>query len=432
MGVSATEIAIEPATGPIVGSVRLPGSKSYTNRALPIAALAAGRSVIDGALFSDDTACMAGALRTLGIAMTDDAEHARFVVDGQGGQIPATRADLFVGLSGTAMRFLSAIVALGHGRYRLDGNARMRERPIGELLSGLQALGVGARSLQNNDCPPVEVLADGCRGGAVRMRGDISSQFFSALLLAAPYMRDGVDLSVEGGLVSRPYLDITADIMAAFGVSVERDGYRRFQVAPGQRYQARAYTVEPDATNASYFLAAAALTGGRVRIEGLGTHSVQGDLRFLDVLETMGCRATRGDDFVEVQGPTQLKGAELDLADINDTAPTVAALAPFCDSSVTARGLAFTRGHETDRVAAVVTELRRLGALVEEHPDGWTVQPSGLYGADIETYDDHRMAMAFSLVGLRVPGVHIQNPGCVAKTFPDFFERFTALVSGGA
>lgn len=425
-------IAIRPVRGPVVGNVRLPGSKSYTNRALPIAALAAGRSTISGALFSDDTRYMAGALRALGIGVEADEARERFIVDGLAGTIPAARADLDLGLSGTAMRFLCAIVALGHGRYRLDGTPRARQRPIAPLLAALTALGVDARSEANNGCPPVVVKADGCPGGHAHMAGDISSQYFSGLLLAAPYMRDGLELEVAGTLVSRPYLDITADILAAFGVELTRDGYERFRVAPGQRYRARDYRVEPDASNATYFLAAAALTGGRVRVEGLGRRSAQGDIHFLDTLQALGCETVWGDDFLEVHGPPRLLGADLNLADTNDTAQTVAALAPFCSGPVTLRGLEHTRHQETDRVTAVTAELRKLGARVDEHGDGWTIWPSVLHAADIETYDDHRMAMAFSLVGLRVPGLRIENPACVAKTFPDFFERFAALTDAAA
>jgi 3-phosphoshikimate 1-carboxyvinyltransferase len=417
--------------GPVVGTVELPGSKSYTNRALPIAALARGRSVISGSLFSDDTRYMAGALRALGIAVDEDVAGERFVVDGADGGIPAEQADLYLGLSGTAMRFLCVMVAIGHGSYRLDGTARARQRPIAPLLTALTDLGVAARSEDGNGCPPVLVTANGCPGGRARMAGDISSQYFSGLLLASPYMRDGLDLEVEGALVSRPYLDITLNIMADFGVAVTRDGYERFRVAPGQRYQARDYRIEPDASNATYFLAAGAPPGGRVRVDGLGRHSAQGDIQFLATLEALGCTVHWGDNNLEVQGPPQLHGAELDLADANDTAQTVAALAPFCSSPVTMRGLAHTRHQETDRVAAVTTELRKLGATVEEHADGWTIWPSTLHAADVATYDDHRMAMAFSLVGLRVPGVRLENPECVAKTFPDFFQRFAALTGTG-
>lgn len=374
---------------------------------------------------------MAGALRALGIAVEEDVAGKCFVVDGAGGQIPGTRADLYLGLSGTAMRFLCAIVALGHGSYRLDGTPRARQRPIAPLLAALTDLGVAARSEGDNGCPPVLVTADGCPGGHARMAGDISSQYFSGLLLAAPYMRDGLDLAVDGALVSRPYLDITVSIMADFGIDVARDGYERFQVAPGQHYLAREYRIEPDASNATYFLAAAAVTGGRVRVEGLGRHSAQGDIHFLDTLAALGCAVRWGDDFLEVQGPPQLHGADLDLADTNDTAQTVAVLAPFCSSPVTMRGLEHTRHQETDRVASVTAELRKLGATVEEHTDGWTIWPSTLHPADVSTYDDHRMAMAFSLVGLCVPGVRLEHPECVAKTFPDFFERFAALTGTG-
>ncbi len=429
MGATTAARAITPVRGPVRGQVRLPGSKSYTNRALPIAALAEGTSTISSALFSDDTAYMAGALRALGIDVTEDATSERFVVAGQAGGWPSTQAELFTGNSGTTTRFLTALLATGHGRYTVDGVERMHERPIGDLLGALRSLGVDVRCLQAEGYPPLEIHAAGCPGGSVRMAGGTSSQYFTALLMAAPRMRDGLTLEVAGDLVSKPYLDITIDIMQAFGVRVERSGYQCFSVAPGQQYHALDYTVEPDASNASYFLAAAALTGGRIRVQGLGKGSVQGDVAFLDCLEALGCSTVRDASFLEVQGPAQLHGATLNMADINDTSPTLAALAPFCSSPVEIRGLEHIRHQETDRVTAVTTELRRLGARVDEHRDGWTIWPSTLHAAEIATYDDHRMAMAFSLVGLRVPGVTISDPSCVAKTFPDFFQRFDALTT---
>jgi 3-phosphoshikimate 1-carboxyvinyltransferase len=426
---STTYRALTPIPHPISGIVRLPGSKSITNRALPIAALAQGVSTINGALFSDDTTYMAQALRDLGFRVEEDLPRERFTVYGQGGRISRAQANLFLGNSGTAMRFLAALTALGHGRYRLDGVERMRQRPAAPLLTALTNLGVNAISEAGTGCPPLVIEANGCPGGSTHMSGDQSSQYFSALLLAAPAMTHGLTLSVDGHLVSRPYVDITIRMMEQFGIYVEREGYQSFTVPPGQHYIAQAYTVEPDASNATYFLAIAALTGGTIRVTDLGVHSLQGDIHFLDTLAALGCTVTYADTYLEVTGPAQLHGALLDRSDMNDTAQTVAALAPFCSTPVTIRGLAHTRLQETDRVRAVAIELRKLGAHIEEYDDGWTIWPSQLHGADIATYDDHRMAMAFSLIGLRIPNVRILDPQCVTKTFPDYFERLDALIA---
>ena len=410
-------------------SLSLPGSKSFTNRALVIAAMAHGRSTIREALFSDDTHHMAEALCTLGIPVHVDEARRQFVVEGAGGRVPVAEAELFVGNAGTAARFLTAFVALGRGRYVLDGTARMRERPIQPLLDGLRGLGVQARSLLDTGCLPVEVAGSGLMGGRTWLDASQSSQFLSALLLIGPTMPRGLEVEVLGELVSRPFVDLTVSSMRAFGADVLNDGYRRLIVPPGQGYRARDYLVEPDATAASYLFAAAAITAGRVRVEGLGRHSAQGDLRFVDCLALMGCRVVRGDDYVEVAGPARLRGAEVDMRDISDTALTLAAIAPFASEPVAIRGIAHTRLQESDRVAAAATELRRLGARVEERHDGLTVYPSAesLHGAEVATYDDHRIAMSFALVGLRVPGVRIQNPACVAKTFPGFFQTLERL-----
>jgi 3-phosphoshikimate 1-carboxyvinyltransferase len=364
-------------------------------------------------------------LRALGIAVEEDADGARFVVDGLGGRFPATAADLDVGASGTAARFLTAALTLGRGRYTLDGVPRMRERPIQPLLDALQQLGADARSLRENGCPPVVVQAAGLAGGTCAVRGDISSQYLSALLMVGPCAAGGLTVGVEGELVSRPFVDLTMAVMRDFGAAV-REEQGRFLVPPG-RYAARDYAIEPDATAASYFFAAAALTGGRVRVEGLGRDSVQGDLAFVDVLERMGCAVARGERSVTVSGPSRLAGIDVDLGAISDTAQTLAALAPFAAGPVTLRNLAHTRQQETDRLAAVAAELRRLGGRVDERPDGLTIYPSTLRGGTVQTYGDHRMAMSFALLGLRVPGIRIADPGCVSKTFPDFFDRFAAL-----
>jgi 3-phosphoshikimate 1-carboxyvinyltransferase len=384
-----------------------------------------------GALSSDDTRYMAEALNDLGVRVTGDEAAASFQVDGGGGTFTAPEADLFVGNSGTTMRFLTAALPLGRGRNRIDGVPRMRQRPIAPLIGALNDLGADARSELDTGCPPVIVEAAGLPGGRTRMAGDLSSQYFSALMLAAPCARDGVVVDVDGDLVSKPYLPMTAAVMAAFGATAEIDEERwsRIVVRPGQRYTGRVYRIEPDASNASYLFAAAAVTGGRVRVEGLGRGSLQGDLGFVEVLRAMGADIEIADDFTEVRGPADgaLRGVDLDLGPISDTAQTLAAIAPFAAGPTTIRGVAHARLKETDRVAALATELRRLGQEVDEFPDGLRITPRPIAPADVDTYDDHRMAMSFAVSALRSPGVRLRDPGCVAKTFPNFFDVLDAV-----
>ena len=363
------------ARRPIDATVTLPGSKSYTNRALIIAAMAEGEALLCHALFSDDTDYMAAALRSLGIAVDEDRAAETFRVHGGGGRFPVPEATLLIGNAGTAARFLTSFVALGNGRYVIDGVERMRQRPIQPLLDGLSQLGVAARAARGNGCPPVLVDAHGLPGGVARMRGDISSQYFSSILMAAPLSQEGVTLEVEGDLVSKPYVDMTASTMSAFGATMTNEAYRRFHVPGGQQYRARSYDIEPDASGASYFLAAAAVTGGRVRVEHLGHGSAQGDLGFVQVLERMGCTVTQTAAYTEVHGPSQLRGVDADMSDISDTAQTLAAIAPFADGPVAIRNIAHVRDKETDRVAAMAAELRRLSLRVDERPDGLTVHP---------------------------------------------------------
>jgi 3-phosphoshikimate 1-carboxyvinyltransferase len=419
-----------PVSRPVEGLARPPGSKSYTNRALVLAALARGESVLEGALFSDDTRYMAGALRELGFEIDADEPARRFRVVGGGGAVPRAAAKVFVGNAGTAARFLPALMSVGHGAWELDGNAAMRTRPIGPLLDALRTLGAEAESLAGNGCPPIRIASQGLDGGTARLPGGVSSQYFSALLMVGPYARKGLTLDVDGDLVSKPYLLVTAQAMAAFGVTLERDGWTRFWVSPGPGYRATRYFVEPDASAASYFFAAAAITGGRVAVAGLGSSSLQGDLGFVRVLEKMGCRVRMTEAETEVTGPPggALRGVEVDMADLSDTAQTLAAIAPFADGPVRVTGIGFIRRKETNRIAAVVTELRRLGITAEEEPDGFVVRPGAPRPAAIETYEDHRMAMSFALVGLRAPGIEIRDPGCVAKTFPDYFDALLTLV----
>jgi 3-phosphoshikimate 1-carboxyvinyltransferase len=428
-------IDLTPLTRPVDATARVPGSKSITNRALLVAALADGTSELRGALHSEDTRYMAAALNALGVAVESDEVGEAFRVQGAGGRFSAPAADLFVGNSGTTMRFLAAALPLGPAgaTYRIDGVPRMRQRPIGPLLRALADLGADARSEAGTDCPPVVVRCGGLRGGRTAVPGDESSQFFSALLLAAPYAEHGVEIEVVGDLVSKPYMPLTAAVMRAFGVQVELDAqtWQTFRVPPGQRYTGRAFRIEPDASNASYFFALAAVSGGRIRVDGLGSASTQGDLAFVRALEAMGASVVVADDYTEVRGPAggHLRGVELDMNAISDTAQTLAAIAPFAAGPTTIRGVGHARLKETDRVAALATELRRLGQAVEEFPDGLTIHPAPITPAMIQTYDDHRMAMSFAIAALRAPGIRIHDPACVAKTFPTFFQRLDEVLS---
>lgn len=421
-------LALRPASGPVRAEVTLPGSKSITNRALLLAALADGTSRLLSPLHSEDTMYMAGALRDLGIGI-EEAPNGDLAVQGTGGQFgkPA-KTPLFIGNSGTTVRFLTAAACLAPAGTDvvLDGVARMRERPIRDLLGALLSLGVLCESVNGHGCPPVCVQGGGLPGGRCRMRGDVSSQFLSALLQVAPYAARDVEIEIVGDLVSKPYIDITQAVMASFGVAMNNDNYRALRVKSGQRYAGREYAVEADASNASYFLAAAAVTGGRVTLLNLGTDSIQGDVRFLDVLERMGCTVTRGAQ-ITLQGPERLRAIDADMEAIPDTAQTLAAAALFADGPSRITGLASLRVKETDRVRAMATEMAKLGARVEEGPDFWVIHPltaGQSVPAEIETYADHRMAMAFAVAGLRAPGVTIGDPGCVAKTFPDFWQRW--------
>jgi 3-phosphoshikimate 1-carboxyvinyltransferase len=417
---------MRPAAKPIRGRATLPGSKSYTNRALVLAALARGKSVLEGALFSDDTLHMANGLAALGFSVTRDEKGARFEVAGRDGKIPATQASLFVGNSGTTARFLTALMALGHGSYELDGDEAMQKRPIEPLLEAMEKLGARATSLRGNGCPPIRVDADGFEGGTARMPGGVSSQYFSALLLVAPCTKHGITLEVDGDLKSKPYIEVTAQAMNAFGVSMTNNQFQRFEVKPGA-YTATTYQVEPDASAASYFFAAAAVTRGRVVVSGLGSRSLQGDIGFVRILEKMGCKVRQTESETEVTGPEKLRGVEVDMSNLSDTAQTLAAIAPFASDPVRVTGIGFIRKKETDRVGAIVAELKKLGIRAEEESDGFVVHPGTPQAGEVQTYDDHRMAMSFAVTGLAAPGIQILNPGCVSKTFPGFFAAMERL-----
>jgi 3-phosphoshikimate 1-carboxyvinyltransferase len=362
----------------------------------------------------------------LGVEVTPDEANQRFEVTGCAGRIGAARATLFVGNSGTTARFLTPVLALGRGIYELDGNEAMRKRPIQPLLDALVQMGVRAASVNGNGCPPLVVETAGLEGGKVRMAGGISSQYFTALLMVAPCTRRGVTLEVDGDLVSKPYIEVTGQAMQAFGVPLRFADFTRFDVPRGA-YRAADYFVEPDASAASYFFAAAALTGGRVVVPGLGSRSLQGDLGFVRLLERMGCHVRQTETETEVSGPAQLRGIEADMSDISDTAQTLAAIAPFASSPTRVTGIGFIRRKETDRVGAVVRELQRMGIRAVEESDGFVVHPGRPRPTDVETYDDHRMAMSFSILGLASQGIRIVNPACVTKTFPGFFDVLAGL-----
>ncbi len=412
---------IEPVHGPLDATVALPGSKSITNRALVAAALAPGRSTLHGVLVADDTEAMVDCLRRLGIVIDQAPDATTLVVDGAGGRIPVTAAELDVRQSGTTARFVAPVAALGHGRYVIDGASRMRERPMADLVSTLRSLGATV----SGDQLPFTITADGLTGGRALVAADASSQFASGLLLAAPAMRQGLQLELSTAVVSRPYLDLTVEVMRAFGAHVVA-GRQSFTVAPGG-YQPATFTVEPDASAASYFFAAAAICGGTVRVPGLGRRSHQGDLRFVQVLARMGATVEQTDDATTVTGAAPLHGVEVDMGDLSDTASTLAVVAAFASTPTRVTGIGFIRVKESDRVGGVVRELRRLGVDADEEADGFIVRPGAFRPARVRTYDDHRMAMSFALVGLRVPGVEIEDPACVAKTFPDFFPTLAGL-----
>ncbi|MDX1934356.1 MAG: 3-phosphoshikimate 1-carboxyvinyltransferase [Capsulimonadales bacterium] len=425
---------ILPTDRPLSGTIPVPGSKSITNRALVLAGLCAGTTTLTNALFADDTARMRDCLGALGVSVKSDAVAETMTVVGTAGRFPIADASLFVGNSGTTARFITPVAALATATIFLDGVARMRERPMGDLIHALHQLGVRVESVGANDCPPIRMEAGGLHGGECVIRSDASSQFLSGLLLAAP-CADGEEtiVRVEGPILSAPYLRITVEMVRAFGGRIEVSGDGRTYRIPGRQsyISPERYSIEPDASSASYFWAAAAMTAGRVRVPGIGRNALQGDAAFVDVLEAMGCDVVRGEDFIEVTGPDRLSGVTWDMNAISDTVMTLAAIAPFADGPTRIENVGHIRHKETDRLRAVATELRRLGVEVEERADGLTIYPTAVFRpATVETYDDHRMAMSFALIGLRVAGVAIADPDCVAKTFPDYFERLERLRNG--
>jgi 3-phosphoshikimate 1-carboxyvinyltransferase len=431
-------ITIQPLDTPPNAVIEVPGSKSITNRAMILAALAAGESTLYNALDSDDTRVMAESLHRLGFNIFADIAARTIRVVGRAGAVPASQAELMLNNSGTSIRFLTALTSLGAGTFRLDGNERMRERPQQELLDALKGMGVEAQSENNNGSPPIIVEANGLlKGGEITMNAEASSQFVTAILMVAPYAQIDVRIRIEGSL--RPfYVDITCKMMEQWGAFVGGGSASysnpslSYHVPSQQVYAPQtAYHIEPDASSASYLFGAAAITGGTVTVPGLGPDALQGDVKFaMDVLAEMGCTVTANTQAITVKGPPsgELRGVDRDMSAISDTSLTLAAIAPFASSPTTIRNIAHSRRQECDRIAAACTELARLGVKVEEHSDGLTIYPaSHISPAQIRTYNDHRVAMSFALVGLRSPGVTIENPGCVVKTFPGYWECLERL-----
>jgi len=407
------------------GTVRLPGSKSISNRVLLLAALASGETELLGLLDADDTRVMREALAVLGVSFNGST------VRGVAGPFPVKKADLFLGNAGTAFRPLTAALAFSGGEYRLSGVPRMHERPIGDLVDALRGIGARVDYAGKEGFPPLAVHPGKISLEKLRVRGDVSSQFLTALLMALPLSGKAARIEVQGELISKPYVEITLNVMKRFGIEVRRTGWRYFDVPAGTYVSPGKIFVEGDASSASYFLAAGAIGGGPVRVEGVGRGSIQGDVRFTEVLERMGASVLLGEDWIEVSGEKKLKAIDADMNHIPDAAMTAAVLALFAEGPSVIRNVASWRVKETDRLAAMATELRKLGAQVEEGPDFLKIAPPASIreGVLVDTYDDHRMAMSFSLAALGGVSVRINDPQCVAKTFPDYFERFASIMS---
>lgn len=428
-----------PAASHAGGEVTLPGSKSISNRTLLLAALCGVQNnnvgtTVHNLLKSDDTDVMLAALATLGIKIDESDQHTH-IVHGCGGEFPVKRAELFLGNAGTAFRPLTAALALQQGHYQLDGVPRMRERPIGDLVTSLIELGAAISYTQNGGYPPLQIMPFRATATSrVSVRGDVSSQFLSALLMVLPLLGRDMTVEVIGELISKPYVDITLNLMAQFGVDIKHNNWHSFWVAGGSKYQSpENIYVEGDASSASYFLAAGALGGGPVRVRGVGRESIQGDVKFADAIAAMGTQIKMGEDWIEASLPKgqKLRAIDADFNHIPDAAMTIGVMALFADGVTTIRNIASWRVKETDRITAMATELRKLGASVDDGPDYIRITPPAKLTANavIHTYDDHRMAMCFSLVPLAGVPVVINDPKCVAKTFPDFFNQLQKIVS---
>jgi 3-phosphoshikimate 1-carboxyvinyltransferase len=418
---------IKPVTH-INATITVPGSKSITQRALIAAALADGRSTLLTPLASEDTAYTSAALHAMGVGIDQSGDA--WTVNGTGGRIQTPEREIFLGNNGTATRFLTSVAALGHGIFTITGEKRMEERPIAPLMQALDGWGVDIASIRGTGCPPLRIAADGIAGGKTTLPAGKSSQYLSSLLLVAPYARQQAMLTVEGDVPSKPYVTMTLAVMRSFGIEVTAsENLNHFEIRQGV-YQPQTYQVEGDASSASYFFAAAAITGGTVTVTNVPQVSLQGDTALVKMLEQMGCRVTYGNG-ITVTGPAELRGIEVDMGDCPDVAPTLAVVASRAKGRTVIRNIAHLRIKECDRINAMASELAKLGARVAEQEDALIIEglsaDTPMHGADIETYNDHRIAMCFGVAGLVVPGIRIANEKCVAKSFPDFWERFALL-----
>ncbi len=405
-------------------SVRVPGSKSFTHRILIASALSDGVCRIENPLRSEDTLLTASGLRQMGIDITDNGSH--MVVHGNGGVLKTAAGEIFLGNSGTSVRLLTGICAIGSGRYVITGTERMGERPIQDLLDGLQQLGIRATSVKKNGCPPVEIFGKTVEGGTVCLDCHISSQYLSSILLMAPFSVKGLEIKVVKGPVSRPYVDMTLEVMGRLGVTAHREGYEKFFVPGGQVYRSGAYAVEPDCSQAGYFWASAAVNGTSVKVDGVDFGTTQGDVRFAQVLEEMGCLVKEDDGGITVTGST-LSGIDVDMSDMPDMVPTLAVVAAFARGTTVIRNVGHLKAKESDRLGSVVKELSKMGIEAVCNDDGMTVAGGKAHAAAIDTYNDHRMAMSFAVAGLRVPGIQIRDESCVSKSFPNFWEVFESM-----
>lgn len=403
----------------IDAKVCVPGSKSLTHRAFIVAALANGESHLENILYAEDTMLTASALNQMGVNIRIDGKTATVV--GRAGKIFAPKKEVYLGNSGTSMRLLTAISALGDGRFILTGDSRMKQRPIADLLDALNLLGVSAYSIDKSGCPPVAIEAKGIMGGRTGIKTNISSQFLSGLLLVAPYAKNDVIIEVIGNLPSKPYIDLTLKVMEDFGVRIDYEDYKHFFIPSRQVYKARDYTIEGDLSSASYFFATAAILKGKVTVFPIDIDSKQPDIGFLGILEEMGCKAMAKQSEVTVIGG-DLKGVSVDMNAMPDLVPTLAVVASFAKGDTIIKNVAHLRAKECDRLSVIATELMNMGVKVEEKEDGLIIKGGDLEGAIIETYNDHRIAMSFAIAGLRVPGIKIINPACVNKSFPEFWD----------
>ena len=414
-------LTIDPLVEPPNARIDLPGSKSITNRALVVAGLADGESELAGVLFSEDTHVMMDSLQKMGVGIRQNLNRLSVSISGTGGSLERPEETLWVHQSGTTARFCLPLAALCGQEVTIDGDEQIKNRPHEELCKALQSLGAQIEYLEAPNSFPLVVNGKDLQGGQISLNGGISSQFISALLLAAPCFPDQLELNIDGDLVSRPYIDMTISVMQAFGAQVQRVNDRRYVVSP-TGYRNSRYEIEPDASAASYFFAAAAISGGSITIEGLGSRSIQGDTRFVDIVEKMGAKVVRSDNALSVTGTGSLIGIDASMKEISDTVPTLAAIAPLASGPTVISDVAFIARKESDRVTALITELRKIGVQAEKTETGMVIYPGEVQKGTVHTYDDHRIAMAFSILGLVVPGITLDSPQCVAKTFPSFFD----------